>query len=267
MRFSYTCKRLCERKDRIVSTHHPSHPHSYGPRESIDTPLIEFRDYCFAYESEPVLRHVDLTIRKGDCAVLMGYNGSGKSTLLRAMNGLVFPQQGSYRFDGAEVSKKTMKSSTFSKALHMRIGFIFQDSDAQLFCANVEDEIAFGPRQMGLSEEETMKRVDDALRLLEIEALRQRAPYHISGGEKKKVALASVLSMNPDVYCFDEPLNNLDAKTREWLVDFMGKLKAAGKTLIISTHDQSLADALADYFVYMGPWHQYADLPHVHINI
>ncbi|MDO4532739.1 MAG: ABC transporter ATP-binding protein [Coriobacteriia bacterium] len=227
---------------------------------------MSFRDYCFAYDEDATLRHIDLDIYAGDSVVLMGYNGSGKSTLLKAMNGLVFPQRGEYYFDGQRVDERSMKDPAFAKRLHARVGFIFQDSDAQLFCSNVEDEIAFGPRQMGLTEAEVARRVDDICGLLDIGKLRARAPYHLSGGEKKKVAIACILSMNPDVYCFDEPLNGLDIRTRDWLYGFLHKLKASGKTLIIATHDQSLADALADYFVYMGEQHEYSDLPHVHIN-
>ncbi len=242
------------------SLHHPHRPEDQHP-------LIHFVDYCFAYDDVPTLSHIDLEIESGDSVVLMGYNGSGKSTLLKAINGLIYPQAGQYFFDGKLVDEKSMKNPSFSKWLHKRVGFIFQDSDAQLFCSNVEDEIAFGPRQMELSEEEISKRVDDVCKMLEIEHLRERAPYHISGGEKKKVAIACILSMNPDVYCFDEPLNGLDIKTREWLLEFLKQLKASSKTLIISTHDQSLADTIADYFVYMGKQHEYTDKPHVHINI
>ena len=242
-----------------ANLHHPSHESGHA--------LIEFDDFCYAYEDEPVLRHINLEIDAGDSVVLMGYNGSGKSTLLKAINGLIFPQKGLYRFDGQTVDAKSMKDQLFAKRLHQRVGFIFQDSDAQLFCSNVEEEIAFGPRQMGLPEEEVKRRVDDACRLLDIDKLRKRAPYHLSGGEKKKAAIACILSMNPDVYCFDEPLNGLDIKTRDWLFGFLKTLKTSGKTLIVSTHDQSLADALADYFVYMGEMHEYSDMPHVHINI
>ena len=107
-------------------------------------PLIAFDDFCFAYEREPALRHITLEIDEGDSVVLMGDNGSGKSTLLKAICGLVHPQQGSYRFDGAEVTEQSMRDETFSKRLHARVGFVFQDSDAQLFCPSVADEIAFG---------------------------------------------------------------------------------------------------------------------------
>ena len=190
--------------------------------------LIELDDFCFAYDDEATLRHIDLDIYSGDSVVLMGYNGSGTSTLLKAINGLVFAQQGNYSFDGQVVDARSMKDPAFAKRLHARIGFIFQDSDAQLFCTSVADEVAFGPRQMGLSAEEVGRRVDDALVMLDIAELRDRAPYNLSGGERRRVAIASVLSMNPEVLCFDEPLAGLDARTRTWLLGFLKQLKAAG---------------------------------------
>ena len=243
-------------------THTPADLH-----QAAKTPaLIELNDLCFAYGQLPALRHVNLTIAAGDAAVLMGDNGSGKSTLLRILCGLAFAQQGSYRFDGELVNEARMRDARFAKRLHQRVGFVFQDSDAQLFCASVADEIAFGPRQMGLDEAEVDRRVDDVLALLDIAHLRDRAPYALSGGEKKRVAIACVLSMNPEVLCLDEPLAGLDAKSRTWLLGFLGQLKRAGKTLIIATHDQSLADEVADYFVYVGAFHGYEDRPHVHIN-
>ena len=244
-----------------------AHDTSLHQQPATDVPvLIELEDFCFAYDRTPTLRHIDLRIAAGDSVVLMGDNGSGKSTLLKVLCGLLFAQQGSYRFDGREVSERSMRDQCFAKSLHQRVGFVFQDSDSQLFCASVADEIAFGPRQMGLSEAEVARRVDDTLTLLGIDDLRERAPYALSGGEKKRVAIACVLSMNPDAYCFDEPLAGLDARTREWLLSFLHQLKDAGKTLIIATHDQSLADELADRFVYMGDFHGYEDRPHVHIN-
>lgn len=238
------------------------HPHDLHPGH----PLMVFDDFCFAYEDRPVLSHIDLTIDAGDSVVLMGDNGSGKSTLLKAMCGLIFPAEGTYRFDGEAVDSKSMKDPLFSKRLHQRVGFIFQDSDSQLFCASVEEEIAFGPRQMGLSSSEVEQRMNDVMHLLKIEDLKERAPWTLSGGEQKKVAIASVLSMNPDAYCFDEPMSGLDQKSREWLLGFLKSLKSAGKTLIVATHDQSLADEVADYFVYFGDYHGYEDRPHIHIN-
>ncbi len=249
----------------MTHTHTPQSLHR--PRTTADQPLIQLSDFCYAYDEVTALRHVDLCIYAGDSVVLMGDNGSGKSTLLKALVGLIHPQQGTYRFDGDLVDEHSMRDQIFSKRLHQRVGFIFQDSDAQLFCPSVEDEIAFGPRQMGLPEDEVAQRVADTCALLDIERLRSRAPYNLSGGEKKRVAIACVLSMNPDVLCLDEPLAGLDARTRAWLLGFLGQLKAAGKTLVIATHDQSLADEVADYFVYVGEFHGYEDRPHLHINI
>ncbi|MBQ6490735.1 MAG: ABC transporter ATP-binding protein [Atopobiaceae bacterium] len=245
-------------------THDTASLHS--PHRQAGHPLMELDDYCFAYDDAPVLRHITLDINAGDSVVLMGDNGSGKSTLLKAIVGLVHPQRGTYRFDGEVVDEASMRDALFSKRLHARIGFVFQDSDAQLFCPSVEDEVAFGPRQMGLSADEVERRVDDTLELLGIQALRSRAPWTLSGGEKKRVAIACVLSMNPDALCFDEPLAGLDAKTQAWLLSFLKQLKTTGKTLVIATHDQSLADEVADFFVYMGEFHGYEDRPHVHVN-
>ncbi len=118
------------------------HPHGSTPAEGA---LIAFDDFCFAYDETVALRHITLDIDAGDTVVLMGDNGSGKSTLLKAICGLIHPQQGSYRFDGAQVTEQRMRDASFSKRLHARVGFVFQDSDAQLFCPSVEDEIAFGP--------------------------------------------------------------------------------------------------------------------------
>ena len=245
-----------------MHTHTPRELHQAQPEHA----LICLEDFCFAYESAPVLRHVDLRIAAGDSVVLMGDNGSGKSTLLRVLCGLIPADQGAYYFDGARVDASAMQGSTFAKRLHQRVGFVFQDSGAQLFCASVEDEVAFGPQQMGLAADEVSRRVDDACALLDIGHLRTRAPYTLSGGEQRRVAIASVVSMNPDVYCFDEPLSGLDARSRTWLVAFLHQLKRAGKTLVVATHDQSLADEVADYFVYVGDYHGYEDRPHVHIN-
>lgn len=247
----------------MAHTHTPESLHA--PRHQ-GHPLIQLNDFCFAYEDAPALRHIDLAIYAAESVVIMGDNGSGKSTLLKALCGLVFAQQGSYRFDGEVVDERSMRDPSFSKRLHQRVGFIFQDSDAQLFCTSVEDEVAFGPRQMGLDADEVERRVADSCALLGIAGLRRRAPYNLSGGEKKRVAIACVLSMNPDVLCLDEPLAGLDAKTQAWLIGFLGQLRQAGKTLVVATHDQSLADALADYFVYMGDFHGYEDRPHVHVN-
>lgn len=217
--------------------------------------LIELDNVCFAYDGQIALRYVSFYVRKGDCVVLMGDNGCGKSTLLKLVNGLIFPEEGRFLFQGREITETALKDSRFSKWFHQKVGFVFQNSDVQLFCGSVWEEIAFGPRQMGLTEEEVTERVEDVIRLLQLEKLRGRAPYQLSGGEKKKTALACILSMNPEVFVLDEPLAGLDRRTREWLSSFLTELKRAGKTLLISTHDEELADRLADRVVTMGEEH------------
>ncbi|MCF0143917.1 MAG: ABC transporter ATP-binding protein [Firmicutes bacterium] len=217
--------------------------------------LIRLENVCFAYDGHIALRYINLEILKGETLVLQGANGCGKSTLLKLLNGLIYPEEGTYTFAGDEISEKTMKDSLFSKKFHQRVGFVFQNPDVQLFCGSVREEIEFGPRQMGLSEEEIRRRAEDVIRLLDIDNLAERAPYHLSGGEKKKVSLACVLSMNPEVLVLDEPLAGLDGATQDWLTDFLQELQNAGKTLIISTHDDDLAHLLGDRIVYMNSNH------------
>ena len=230
--------------------------------------LIELDNITFRYEKEEpaVLKDFSLAVAEGSCVIIEGDNGSGKTTLFRILTGLSFPEKGEYSFDGTNITREYMKDNANSKKFHKKIGYLFQSPDVMLFNPRVYDEIAFGPRQMGLGEEEVRRRVDDVCRMIGIDELRGRAPWALSGGEKKKVAIGCILSMNPDAYCFDEPLNGLDARTRAWLLGFLHQLKDAGKTLVIATHDQSLADEVADYFVYMGDFHEYGDRPHVHIN-
>ena len=218
--------------------------------------IITLEKVCFAYDEQIALRYIDLDIRRGETVVLQGANGCGKSTLLKLLNGLIYPEQGHYFFMGDEINEHTLKDQLFSKGFHQKIGFIFQNPDVQLFCGDVREEIEFGPRQMGLSEEEIARRADDVIELIGIEHLANRAPYHLSGGEKKKVAFACVLSMNPEVLVLDEPLAGLDKSSQDWLTDFLQELQDAGKTLIISTHDDELAHLLGDRIVYMNDRHE-----------
>lgn len=208
--------------------------------------MIELNDISFSYYQDDVLNHYSLNIKEGESIAICGDNGSGKSTLLKLINGLIFPKTGYYKFDGVEITEKQMEISEYSKEFHQRIGFVWQNPDTQLFCSSVEEELAFGPIQMGLPEDEIHKRVNDTLELLDLTKLRNRPPYYLSGGEKKKTAIASILTMNPSVWTLDEPLSSLDKKTREWLIEFLQALKKAGKTIIFSSHESSLVEVLAD---------------------
>lgn len=200
--------------------------------------MIDIRNISYSYDNKTsALKDINITVNKGEAIALVGVNGSGKSTFMKLINGLISPLNGSFIFEGEEINSKKLQDDKFSKAFHKKIGFVFQNSEAQLFCSDVYDEIAFGPRQMGMREDEVKKRVEDTLKLLKIEELRNRQPYHLSGGEKKKVAIASVVVLNPEVYVFDEPLNGLDPKTKRFLREFMIAINKAGKTIICSTHD------------------------------
>lgn len=207
--------------------------------------MIKLDDICFAYDSTPVLKHFGTEVADGEFVVIKGDNGCGKSTLLNIINALEFAEIGTYTFDGTVIDKKAMKNEQFAKAFHQKIGYVFQNTDAQLFCSSVYDEIAFAPRQMQLNEAEVAKRVDDMLKLTGTEHLKERAPFHLSMGEKKKVAVASVLAMNPQVLILDEPMNFLDKKSREWLVEFLNQMHSVGKTIIIVSHTDDF-DKMAD---------------------
>lgn len=210
--------------------------------------MIKLDDICFAYDSTPVLKHFSTEVADGEFVVIKGDNGCGKSTLLNIINALEFAEIGTYTFDGTVIDKKAMKNEQFAKAFHQKIGYVFQNTDAQLFCSSVYDEIAFAPRQMQLDEAEVAKRVDDMLKLTGTEHLKERAPFHLSMGEKKKVAVASVLAMNPQVLILDEPMNFLDKKSREWLVEFLNQMHSVGKTIIIVSHTDDF-DKMADKLI------------------
>ncbi len=220
-----------------------------------NVPIIECNNLCYAYDNYIALRQVTFSVSAGETVVLQGPNGCGKSTLLKLLNGLLFPAEGTFRFQGKDITEKALKDKRFAKEFHQKVGFIFQDSSLQLFTGSVEEEIAFGPRQMGLPEEAVTQRVNDVLQLTGLTALRDRAPYHLSGGEKKKTAIACILSMNPEVLVLDEPLAGLDTKTQQWLVAFLKELQSAGKTLIISTHNNALAEELGHRFIRMNDDH------------
>lgn len=198
----------------------------------------------FDYDTGPALAGIDLHIAPGDSVVFIGPNGSGKSTLLKVISGLVVPHTGQYFFEGEEATAQRRRSQPWMKRLHQRVGFLFQNSDAQLFCPTVEDEVAFGPRQMTLDDAQVDQRVADCLNLLGIDHLRGRAPHHLSGGEKKKVALAAVLATNPQALLVDEPMNGLDPKSKRFLRGLLIGLGRAGKTLVGVTHDFAYVDGV-----------------------
>ena len=206
--------------------------------------------------SAPALREVNLTIAQGESVALLGANASGKTSLLRLLAGLASPTGGTITAFGLPLTAETLRDRGFAAAFRRRIGFVFQNADAQLFSPTVAAEVAFGPLQLGLEEAAVAARVHDTLALLGLEHLAERAPFHLSGGEKRKVAIASVLSLNPDVLLLDEPTTGLDPRSRAWLVRFLRTLRGAGKTIITATHDLDVVGRLADRAVVLGEDHR-----------
>jgi cobalt/nickel transport system ATP-binding protein len=204
---------------------------------------LEKVDYRY-YDKVDAVRDINLTIAEGERFAIIGANGTGKSTLLQIMNGLIHQTRGKYFFRGQEISAAALKNKGLLRYFRERVGYVFQDSDVQLFCPTVLDELLYGPFQLELSEEEALDRAFQVMQILNIENLKDRPSYMLSGGEKKRVAIGSVLTMNPEVLLFDEPTNGLDPRTQCFLVELMFSLSEAGKTLVIATHDLALVDDL-----------------------
>lgn len=198
--------------------------------------MIRIQDGNYHYTEETGIHDIQLQIQKGETVGLMGPNGAGKSTLFKILVGLLPLSSGQYHFKDWTIDQDFLKDPHRAGQLFQQVGLIFQNSDTQLFNTSVYDELAFGPRQLGLAESEVEQRVKDTLALSEIEHLRDRIPYHLSGGEKKIVAIASVLTMNPSLLLFDEPFNGLSPKYQKLIVTLLQELKTAGKTIVISSH-------------------------------
>ena len=205
------------------------------------TTLYELSDVSYRYHATiPALDGINLFIYPGESIVILGANGSGKSTLLQLLDGLTFSHSGTISAFGEVLTEEKLDTDDFRTFFRSRVGFVFQNPDIQLFCPTVFDEVAFGPLQLGLPTAEVFKRVEDVLEMLGIVSLKDRTPNQLSGGEKKKVAIASVLSLNPQVLLLDEPTNSLDPRTRHWLIELIDALRTAGKTVITTTHELSV---------------------------
>jgi cobalt/nickel transport system ATP-binding protein len=224
---------------------------------SVGDPLLVVDQASYAYLGRfAALASVSLSVARGEKVALLGANGCGKSTLLKVLDGLLFPESGTYTAFGEPVTEDRLEDEQFNAGFRSRVGFVFQNSDAQVFSASVREEIAFGPLNMGLPSDVIDRRVDDTLAMLDISAIAERAPYQLSGGQKKRVAIASVLVMNPDVLLFDEPTAALDPRTQAWLMELIGDLNRAGKTIVVATHDLEHLEMLADRCAVFSEDHQ-----------
>ncbi len=200
-----------------------------GGKEGQDLEKIKVENLCFAYPNgNQVLHNVSFCVKEGESVGLIGANGVGKSTLLKLLVGLADGYQGRIYVDGTAVEKRNLA------AVRKSAGYVFQDSDSQLFLSTVYEDVAFGPRNYGCSEEETERRTMEALRKVHLEDLRDRQIYRMSGGQKKLASLATVLSMEPEIMLLDEPSIALDPRNRRNLISVLNEITAAK---VIASHD------------------------------
>ena len=226
----------------------------------MDEPIFDLRNVSYSYMGKiDALNSISLKVHQGEQVCIMGANGSGKSTLLAVIDGLVFPTSGEYYAFDTLVSEPlfdSIKDNEFRYQFRKKVGFVFQNSDIQLFSPTVYEEIAFGPLQLDMSKNEVRTRVDDVIKMMDITRLKERAPHTLSGGEKKKVCIASVLATNPDILLLDEPTAGLDPRTQLWLIELLQDLGKSGKTIITATHDLDIIEQISDRAIVIGEDHR-----------
>ena len=214
--------------------------------------IFDLTDVSYTYQSQLALEAISLQIRHGERVALLGANGSGKSTLLRLLDALYFPSQGELKAFGEVLSEDAMADDTVNFAFRKRVGLVFQNPDVQLFNPTVFDEVAFGPLQLGWPREKILRSVDDILARFAIGHLKDRAPHRLSGGEKKRVALASVLILEPEVLLLDEPTAALDPESQGEVIRFLIEGRKTGRTIITATHDLDIVEDIADRVIVLA---------------
>jgi cobalt/nickel transport system ATP-binding protein len=214
-------------------------------------PVFALRGVRFLYNGRHLaLDSIDLDIFRGEQVALLGANGSGKSTLLKLLDGLIGPSEGAMTALGRDIRPVVSGEAAFQ--FHREVGLVFQDPDVQLFNATVYDDVAFGPLQLGLTAADVRERCDEALEQMDATHLARRAPFELSGGEKKRAAIASVLSLRPEVILLDEPTAALDPRTKWVLINLIRNLGRSGKTIITATHDLDIVPVIANRVVVIG---------------
>ena len=209
-------------------------------------PVFDVREVTFRYRHVTALDNLSLAILPGQRVALLGANGSGKSTLLRLLDGLAFPEKGSITFCGEPLTEERLQDAKFACPFRRRVGLVFQNPDIQLFSPTVFDEVAFGPLQLQWPKEKVRATVEEMLEVMRITQLKDRSPHHLSTGEKKRVTLASVLVLDPEVLLLDEPTAALDPKSASQMIDFLIGLRGGAKTVITTTHALDIVEDIAD---------------------
>ena len=209
--------------------------------------IFELKDVHYSYLGKfPALRGVDLGVAKGSMVSVIGANGTGKSTLLQILDALIQPQKGQVKAFGREINEEAFKDEEFSRFFRSKVGLVFQNSDVQLFCPTVREDIVFGPLQLGVEHVEIKKRLDELVESFGIKDLLERSPHQLSVGEKRKVAIASTLAVGPDVLLLDEPTAGLDPATVRHIIDILIDAHGKGKTIVTATHDLHILEEISD---------------------
>ncbi len=206
--------------------------------------IAETRNLCCDYDGEMALKNVNISIPKGKMTFIMGGNGAGKSTLFLALNGIIKPSSGEIYIDGKrlEYDKRSIRR------IRSEVGIVFQNPDDQLFCPSVWEDVSFGAVNMGLCETETIRRTEEAMKITETYELRNKSVHALSCGQKKRVAIAGVLVMEPKLLILDEPTAGLDPRGTSRIMSAVKRIqREKGITVVISTHDMDMAPVFADW--------------------
>lgn len=212
---------------------------------------LSTENLSFTYpDGTQALKNINIEIEKGEKVAIIGPNGAGKSTLFSHFNGLTEPTSGCVKIEGKPIS---FEKDELLK-VRQKVGIVFQDPNDQLFAPTVKEDIAFGPMNLGLSYDEVEKRVEDALKMVGMENYENKTPHHLSGGQQKRIAIAGIIAMKPELMILDEPTAGLDPDGVEKVLNIMNQLNEEGMTLIISSHDIDMISKYADkiFVLYNG---------------
>ena len=211
--------------------------------------IAQLKKIVYSYpDGTKAVDNISLDIRRGERVAFLGNNGAGKSTLFLLLNGILKPVSGEYLFDGKLVDYK--RKSLFE--LRKSVGVVFQEPDNQLFAPTVYEELSFGPMNLGIPEDEVKARIEHVMQVLDIEKHKNKPPHLLSYGQKKQVAIGSLLAMKPSMLVLDEPTSGLDGEHTEQMVKVLDKLHQEGTTILLSTHDVNFAFEWADTIVLMN---------------